>query len=527
MGLMLRLVTLFCVAVASLSATPQLLLVDRSGSTKPYMQDGVLPDLVQKVRRVCRSRGRLEEAVFATGVQVVAEGDMATPPEGIGPNWTYLDEAANFAIHGGYPLFWVITDNVQDQPDALAGTPAGGIAPDAGQTKKFYDRLRGDRVQRVVIFPILHEPGRPGLAVYAILLAPAWREEFDAEVQQFVAEARTYQAEPLLMKPLDREAFEVEYLDMPAVKKGKVIHQAGQYMKEKFRVGFRSHYGHLCIQSAVIRQPTEEEARRAQLEQMVDFPPITLLHPEHILVNATPTTMDAICPGQTSALHIVEVDFGRVKLHPGWRAALQAAIGRPRADINYDVPLMITVEQAAYRFGQAFLAKYNAASLAEARQTGKVYGIKHLPELLAQPTTDVFAKVPLQFQVTYPWWPAALLVLGFLAVVGLLVLIVRQVYRHLKQPRPWHVQALRGKKALPAQIDRDGRLTVDGRTAGTVRDNSFQVASGVGASPGASGPIQTGKKIVLSLPGVPETELTFFRGKPVATPDRAPVLSRR
>jgi hypothetical protein len=504
MAIVRQLILMLCVtAAASCAAAPQLLLVDRSGSMAPYVQDGVLFDLVQKVRQACREQGPLDEAVFATKVLPVPAADSPVTPQEVGGHWTYLDEAANHALRGGYQLFWLITDNVQEEPGS----------PEAGQTEKFYGILRSRRIRRVVIFPILHVPGRRGLAVYAVLLSPGWRERLSAQLGRFQSLAQSYQAEPLLMKPLDREAFEVEYLDLPGQQKKKITHQTGQQVRQEFRVRFRSRYGHLCIQNAEIRQATEEELKTAWAEKILDFGPGSLLQPERLKVTATPSRLDAICPGQQSASHAVEVDFGRVRLRPSLRGIWLAATGRPRENIDFDVPLMISVQQQAFRFQSSFLSKYHANSLPEAAQTGKVYGIQGLPSLLAESETHIYAGVPLQFQVTYPWWPAVLLAAVFLAAVAVLFYTVRGIYRGWRRPSPWQVQAVQDEREIPARIDQEGTVMVGERTVGYLRDDRFEKAPGIHIDSGAAGQIRDGKTLWLVLPGSQRTKVTFFRGK--------------
>jgi hypothetical protein len=99
--------------------------------------------------------------------------------------------------------------------------------------------------------------------------------------------------------------------------------------------------------------------------------------------------------------------------------------------------IVIRVPQKNFRLNDTFLRSYHANSLQEAASTGKVYGIKNLPSLLAEENTSIVVQSPLTFQIEYPWWPPLVFVfLGALLVLSI-YLLVRLLLSFLGSGEVW------------------------------------------------------------------------------------------
>jgi hypothetical protein len=221
----------------------QLLLIDRSGSMSPYYQSGLVKIIGQRIMGLMVNQHIEPVKVGGFSDRVDIYPDLDKIQVG-GP--TYLDVGIDYATNNQYSIVWMITDNIMHRS-----------GEEAGKTKEFYERLKQDKVGRVVIFPLKQEPGsgNPGIIVYALLLSPGADDVFRKETEEFAR--LTANTARLPMKPLDRDTIETIFVENPlSEKKNKLPYGDGSEVKETMEIRFKSKFDHLRVIDADIVSPS-------------------------------------------------------------------------------------------------------------------------------------------------------------------------------------------------------------------------------------------------------------------------------
>jgi hypothetical protein len=451
---------LLCFAIAALPAVNQGLFIDRSGSMKPYYQEDLVPELSRSVTKILSEEG--SPLLFAFGTVVTPLQDLraieAMPFSGS----TYLDRVLDKAEAAKLAIAWMITDNVQDTPGAA----------EAGNTEVFYRRLRSDAVRRVTIFPIRQPPGHPGIVVYALLLDDAIQDVYAHEVGAFASSVgQTLKTEALRMKPLDRDTVQVSFVRADVGPRGGAkIFSAGKPIFEHLEIRFKSRFEHLEIQGGTIKV----------VESTPQFDSESLLRPERRKIDITPRQVQHLGAGdETEQVYAVDIDLGSVSLKKDLASIWKAAWGKSGEDAVLNLQFLIEVPQKDFHLRKQFLNQYHAASLQEAKATGKVYAVDQLPGLMTELVTEVRVKSPVVFRVEYPWWPALLWLALGAALVAIAVLAARSAMRLVRpRARDWNVRAeTEAKTPLDCAVHGE-RVSVQHDWVGLIRNNGFEPAQG-------------------------------------------------
>jgi hypothetical protein len=442
------------------SAQNQALLVDRSGSMKPYYENNVVQDIGNKILSVLNADGRVQIVAFSTYSQNVADLNSIT----VGGD-TLLDQAIQDAIAQKYSIVWMITDNLQHEPNAQ----------NAGNTMAFYEKLRDKVVKKVAILPMLQSPGRPGIAVYVMLLSSSTESEslFNKEVNEFLKNKGQLKTEALQMKPLSINTVDIQIerssLD---TKKGKP-YEVGQVVRETFSIRFKSKFDHLRITSANIEVP--------QLE--ADFGPESVLRHGTPKFSINPAVVKSLEPSKaTDQIYEVEADLAEVQLKKDPISIWKAAFGKAKENHVLTLKFIINVPRKSFEFKQQFLDNYNSSTIADAVSSGKIYGIESLPSLLTEETTPIVSEIHIPVEVKYPMWPSIVIMIFFLLLAALViggVWFVMSKARGLIGKKRWTVKAATQYGAeLESQID-NGQVYVQSDCMGELNSNKLHVAEGV------------------------------------------------
>lgn len=449
-------VLLILIIANSLGAT-QLILIDRSGSMKPYYQTGVTKDITIKIWDVCREEGETELAVFSSDVWKIPNPEDPRFNYETGASFTLLDKAIDFTIKGKYDLTWMITDNIQDEP----------WAPKAYNTEIFYQRLRSEAVKKVVIFPILQPPGRCGIVIYGILLSEK-DTIFEKELQRVQEVLRPgYQTEALRMKPLDKNTIEMVILTGKVTKSGKKVSE-GEILVDSLEVRFKSKFEHLKIIDALITEPQTQP----------EFEPGSILSPEKMSWTITPKTITTLDPfKETEQIYLVYLNLGKIIMKKDIASLWAAAFSKPHEKFSVNLMFFLKVQQGNFQFKEAFLRKYNAQTTAEARSTGRIYALTNLPVLLGAGTHPILTETKLVYDFARPWWPAFLFIIIFLVGAAVVAGVSYGIYKTIVNLLPktkWTVRAETTQGfALSCELQPNGIIIVDGDNIGEIRGNRF------------------------------------------------------
>jgi hypothetical protein len=427
---------------------------------KSYYQEGVLDQIATPLEGALSVQGEYREYAFSSEVTPAKNLDqIKAMPYGA---LTYLDKVIDASAKDGLAVVWIITDNIEDTGST-----------EAGNTERFYEKLRGDSVQRVTIFPLRVSPGKPGLVVYALLLDPALGESYERGIADFRTKARgVLHTDALRMKPLERDTVQVSFYKAPVSSRGsEKTYETGVPIKETVEIRFKSKFDHLQIIDSAIKV-TESRPR---------FQEGSLLTPERRSVDVTPNRVRSLGPGdETEQVYTVTIDLGQLSLRKSPAAWWRAAWGKPTEEARLDVQFVIEVPQENFRLRPRFLAEFSARTVPEARATGKAYAIDRLPTLMSGKLTRIQVESPLLFRVKYPAWPAVMWICLFLvggaAIVGLILLIRRLMPTF---ERNWSVSA-EGPGGYPLQAKVDQKVVyVEGDRIGRIEKNQFWPENGL------------------------------------------------
>lgn len=486
MGSLRAVALIFLILWASPALTQeQAILVDKSGSMTLYYQSGLINDLVGKIDSLLRPQGNVQLIAFSDNVRPIRGiSELTSVPWGA---FTYLDQAIDYVINKKFSIVWMITDNIQDQPGAL----------EAGNTEDFYQKLRGEAVRKVVIFPLAQHPGVPGIVIYAILLSTNGSEQFEKDIPQFLQSVKgNYKTEALRMKPLDKDTVEMSFVGGKlAPGKTTAVYKEGQVIRETLEIRFKSRLDHLKVVDAKLEVPLAT----------TEFAPSSVLSPEKKEIAITPVTVPNLDPqGETEQIYTVSIDLGTIKLKRGLLSLWRAAWGKPREDVTLNLTFLIRVPQNNFKFKETFLQTYNASSLQLAKLTGKVYRIERLPSLLAEETTSIIVESPISFRVEYPWWPAVLFITLSAIGVAILAGAIWAAKQFTLQSGRWTVKAQTEAGAtVSSEVTDDKEIVIQGRAVGIIKRNTFLLSDNVtlqdGEEEGEKVSLEDGKQIKIKM----------------------------
>ena len=435
------------------------LLLDTSKSMRPYYDAGLMRDLNRLLYDILQAKGGIALFGFSTTVLAAPNIDALSKPE-LG-DWTYLDQAVDFALQRQYGTVWIVTDNVQSQSDD----------PQAANTAVFYQELRSSKINRIVVFPLRQPPGRAGLVVYALELKQESDPAFAHQIQQFTERTRnSYQTEPLQMKPLDSNTVELNFVKSNPgnLARSSKEYTVGQNIREDFQAHFKSKFQHLRISDARVEVPSTKPA----------FSDSSLLKPEKREIAINPERVVSLDPQSESQTYVVTVDLGTVKLKKDPISLWKAAWGRNYEDVPLDVSFIVHVPQTSFKFKDSFLKDYSASTPEDAKATGRIYGMDQLPLLLSETNTTITARNSMILRINYTWWPA----IGWFVLFALLTIVlvvfgrkVREGFSGLSGKGIWTLSATTPDEELLSSNYDGESVEVLGERVGSVQKGKFFV----------------------------------------------------
>jgi len=448
-------------------ASRQLVLVDRSGSMKPYYLAGAAKGIARLMVDVSSDAGPTSVALFSTEILEIQSVDDPRFAYETDPwSFTKIDLAAEYATNQRFDIAWLLTDNIQHYP----GDPEGA------NLEKFYDRLKADAVRAVELLPILQQPGLQGLTVYALLLNDREADAFYKEVSVFQEKATSagYRTEALRIKPLDKSTVEVEYPEGP-LKLRKC--SLGERLTGKLPIVFRSKFKHLGLKNALVTCNPPVASRMATGAAM---------ETERASYTVTPSDVPDLPPGgRTQRQYTFDFDLGRMRLKKGLGPLLMAATTSRHEKLDFELPVRLEVSRSDLSLAQDFRDKYHASTPDSARKYGTIFGVGDIPIQLSEATLRCSTAVTVPVDADYGYGPAAILVFIILAIVAVVVVTARMLvpaFVRWREGRGVHLYAVAGDVEKECTI-RGERRTVfmDYEELGRIgSDHCFWPAEGHG-----------------------------------------------
>jgi hypothetical protein len=457
--------TSLALALTSLAAwagPKNAILIDRSGSMRPYYQDQTVQRLSDTLVQALQYQGSTAIFTFSDQTKAVKQLDeIERLPFG---GSTLLDKALEHAEKLGAKVVWMITDNIQDSPGSA----------EAGNTEQFYKKLRSDAVDRVTIFPLRQPPGRPGLVVYALMMKAGNADLYETGLKAFRERAvGVLRTDALRMKPLDKDTVGISWVRANVNPRTSLItYSTGKPVKELIEIKFKSKFDHIEIADSSIEVARGEPS----------FGKDSLVYPEKRNIDISPRTVKNLGPGdETEQVYKIDVDLGAIRLRHDPVSLWKAAWNRSSEDATLQLAFIIRVPQRNFRLRRKFLDDFDAATLQDAKYTGKVYAINQLPSLMSEAVTEVQVKSPVVFRVRYPSYPTFLwltvFALGAAAFVGILVAAKRGASFLIRSS--WEVAARTQAGAPLDSTVNEGTVFVQRDTVGRVHNGAFLPAAGV------------------------------------------------
>ena len=394
--------------------TTQALFLDNSGSMKPYYTSGLLENIATPLTTsITAGNSQLQLYAFSTQVTPARSLEaIAAAPFG---NYTFLDKVIDYSQSHRIAVAWIVTDNIEDTGEA-------------GNTDRFYAKLRSTAVHRVTVFPVHAAPGHPGLVVYALLFDPTAADLYNTTLASFLTNgSNVLRTEPLLMKPVNQDTVEVTSRDLAPLTRrgGPKIYDTGTPIHARAEVRFRSRLDHIEIVDSSLHI----------LDAQPTFNPESLLEPTQRQLSITPDRIHDLGPGrETAQIYHLDANLGEIKLKSTPRAWWLAAWSHPEEEAQLPLTFAIDVPQQNFRLRPQFLTQWSAPTVADARSTGKVYALDRLLAAINAGDTHIQVTSPLFFRVRYPDTPAILWISLFgLAALTLIAaaLLTRKFLRRL------------------------------------------------------------------------------------------------
>ena len=462
MALLKTFSALALIAASAWAGPKSAVLIDRSGSMKSYYLDNVVRKLSDTLLGALRVQVDTvaiyefsERAELVTGLEAIEHSPLG--------NSTLLDKALDRALQDGAEIIWMITDNIQDAPGSK----------EAGDTEQFYKKLRSDVVEKVTIFPLRQPAGHPGLVIYAMLKKAGDSDLYEREMSGFHSRAAgILRTDALRMKPLDRDTIGISWVRANVNPRTSLItYDTGIPVRETIEVRFKSKYDHIEITHSAIEVG----------KQQASFGKDSLVYPEKQNIEISPRTVERLGPGdETDQVYTIDVDLGKLKLRNDFVSLWKAAWVKSSEDATLQLNFVIQVPQKNFRLRQQFLKEFEAATLQDAKESGKVYAIDQLPSLMSESVTAVQVTSPVVFRVRYPSYPTvfwlAIFALVALAVVGLFIGVRRIADVALRGT--WDIEArTQAGMALDGAIE-NGKVRVQHDVVGSVANDTFTPESG-------------------------------------------------
>jgi hypothetical protein len=462
MDLLKARIALALLPALALAAPKSAVLIDRSGSMKPYYLDHTVHRLGETLLEALRAQG---------DVTIYAFGDQAQPVRSLEEierlpygNNTLLDKSLDKAAKDGAEIVWMITDNIQDPPGSM----------EAGSTEQFYKKLRSDAVENVTIFPLRQPVGRPGLLIYSLLIKGGDSDLYWKGLAGFRSRATgILHTDALRMKPLDRDTVGINWVRANVNPRTSLItYETGKPVKETLKIKFKSKFDHIEIEDSSI-EVVQGEAT---------FGKDSLVYPERRVIGISPRTVQRLGPGdETEQVYTVDVDLGALKLRNDVASLWKAAWVKSSEDATLQLAFLIRVPQKNFHLRLRFLQEFHATTVQEARTTGKVYAVDRLPSLMSNEVTEIRVASPVVFRVKYPFYPTflwiSLFAVAVLIVIGALVAVKRGAGWFTR--RSWQVEA-RTQAGVPLDCAVEGdKVLVQRDTVGHINQGDFTPGHGV------------------------------------------------
>jgi len=422
----------------------QVVLVDRSGSMRPYFERGTVEQLTRALVAVCSQHSRPDLAVFSTSVKPVkSTDDPDFNYETFAWSFTEIDKAAKYVADRKYDIGWIVTDNIQHQPDN----------PEGAHLSKFYELLRGPRFKKVYFFPVLQPAGIQGLTVYALLLDWQQEQRFEEMVTVFAKRVQqSYQTEALLVKPLGRSTVEA----VPVLEPRSRRYVLGQGVNDSIQIGFTSRFRHISFRTADISEPRLYRCAAARQSGLGLGP---------VKYHVQPTTVPGLSPGQSTGPGFKLRYKTKVTLTG---SLLKAAFAGGKVNAPMELPVHVNILPSDLSLTPEYKAKYDAATPDDARRGGKVFGINRLPSELSEAAVRCSTLVTIPIEADYGPLPALLLFLILALVAVAAVVTYRVVKPWLGQQRLQVFARLRDKE-VQCRIDNDtGGLVMERDVLGKI-----------------------------------------------------------
>lgn len=390
----------------------QAVFLDDSGSMRPYYAGGLMRSIADPLAAAIDSGSSMQLYAFSTEVSP-ARSLQAIENAPFG-NYTFLDKVIDRCRDRHVAIAWIVTDNIED-------TGA------AGNTERFYGRLRSDAVRRVTVFPVRAPAGEPGLVVYALLFDSGAGPLYESTLGRFVANGTgVLRTDPLLMKPVNQDTIEVTSRDLAPLTRrgGPKVYETGVPVRAQAEVRFRSRLDHIEIVDSALRI----------LDAKPSFGPDSLLEPTRRELAITPDRIRDLGPGrETAQKYRLTADLGGLQLKHSPAVWWHAAWRHPEEEAELPLTFAIDVPRQNFRLRRSFLDQWSAPTLAEARASGKVYALDRLLASINAGDTHIQVTSPLFFRVRYPDWPAVLWIVLFALAAALLLGIVLATRRWLRR----------------------------------------------------------------------------------------------
>ena len=399
---------------------------------KPYYASGLLGNIATPLSTsISTGNSTLQLYAFSTEVTPARSLEaIAAAPFG---NYTFLDKVIDHSQAHRIAIAWIVTDNIEDTGEA-------------GNTGRFYAKLRSDAVHRVTVFPVHAAPGHPGLVVYALLFDTTATTLYNSTLGSFLTNgSNVLRTEPLLMKPVNQDTVEVTSRDLAPLTRrgGPKIYDTGTPIHAQAEVRFRSRLDHIEIVDSSLHI----------LDAQPAFNPESLLEPTQRQLSVTPNRIHDLGPGrETAQIYHLDADLGEIKLKPTPRAWWLAAWSHPEEEAELPLTFAIDVPQQNFRLRPQFLTQWSAPTVADARATGKVYALDRLLAAINAGDTHIQVTSPLFFRVRYPDTPAILWISLFALAAATLIaaaLLTRKLLLRKTQAAPTAAQPTTAQPTTP------------------------------------------------------------------------------
>jgi hypothetical protein len=274
------------------------------------------------------------------------------------------------------------------------------------------------------------------------------------------------------MKPLDRDTVGISWVRANVNPRTSLItYDTGKPVKEIIEIKFKSKFDHIEITDSSI-----DVAKRK-----ASFGKDSLIYPEKQDIDISPRTVERLGPGdETDQVYKIDVDLGKLKLRNDLASLWKAAWVRSSEDATLQLSFVIQVPQKNFRLRPRFLEEFDAATLQEAKNTGKVYAVDRLPSLMSEAVTAVQVTSPVVFRVRYPSYPTflwlAMIVLVGLMIVGVFIGVKRAAA--LATRNSWDVEArTQAGVSLDGAVE-NGNVLVQREIVGRLEHDGFVPAAG-------------------------------------------------